>query len=294
MAHIAQSPGPTLSQLIRSGELQLVIVGVPNARRNAEWMLSHALDCRATDLYLDTHRVPEPDRIECYRRLISRRAHREPLQYILGMTEFMSLPFHMTPGVFIPRPDTECVVELAETRLAGGAAERVLDLCCGSGVIAVSLVRRNGMRATAVDISPAAAELTRHNAELNGVADRITCLTDDAIAFLRGNDERFDMIVCNPPYIATGELVALPPEVRDHEPAASLDGGPDGLSFYRSGAALLREALSPGAPVFLEIGADQAPAVVDILTDAALVDIEVHPDYAGRDRVVIAHRPLEK
>lgn len=289
MQPTTHSPGPTVSQLIRSGELELVVAGVPNARRNAEWMLSHVLGCRAADLYLDTQQVPRVERVNEYRGLVSRRVGREPLQYLLGTTEFMSLPFVAVPGVFIPRPDTECLVEIAETMLTPNS--RVLDVCCGSGVIGVSLLRRAaGTTLTAVDVDANAVALTRQNAELNGVAGRITCEMRDGIAFLQGIEERYDMIVCNPPYIPSGTLAALPPEVRNHEPRRSLDGGADGLDFYRAMAPWLPRALRPAAPVLMEIGADQAEAVAGILVDATLVDIEVDRDYAGCDRVVTARR----
>jgi release factor glutamine methyltransferase len=286
---IIQSPEPTVSQLIRGGELELVVAGVPNARRNAEWMLSHVLGCRAADLYLDTQQRPQSGLVHEYRRLVARRAGREPLQYLLGTTEFMSLPFLTVPGVFIPRPDTECLAEIAESMTDPHAA--VLDLCCGSGVIGISLLHRSeGTRLTAVDVDASAVALTRRNAALNGVSDRMVCELGDGIAFLRDVTEPFDVIVCNPPYIASEVLSALPPEVRNHEPRTSLDGGPEGLSFYRDMAPLLPRALRPGAPVLLEIGADQAAAVSAILADAGLVDIAVDRDYAGCDRVVSARR----
>jgi release factor glutamine methyltransferase len=288
----AHFQNPTVSQLIRDGEIHLVVAGVPNARRNAEWMLADLLRCRAADLYLDATRAPDAGDVERYRELIERRSSREPLQYILGHTEFMSLPFRSRPGVFIPRPDTECLVEIAEARLNRGAA-RVLDLCCGSGVIAVSLLRRHpDVTTVAVDVDAAAGELTIHNAEANGVHDRMRFVGADAAGFLEGTDERFDMVACNPPYIATGEMNDLPPEVRDHEPWLSLDGGADGLDFYRGVAGPLCRCLKPGASVLFEIGSAQAAGVRAILEAASLVDIEVHQDYAGCDRVVVA-RPLE-
>lgn len=294
MDRVASFRAPTVSELIRGGEMELVIGGVPNARRNAEWMLAHVLGCRAADLYLDTQRRPDADQVARYRLLISRRAKREPLQYILGTTEFMSIPFRTVPGVFIPRPDTECLVELAESCPPGNTGS-VLDLCCGSGVMGVSLLcRREGLRLTAVDVDPDAVALTKENAELNGVADRITCVPAEGIAFLSEVEARFDMIVCNPPYIPSEALAALPPEIRNHEPAVSLDGGPEGLGFYRAAAPLLAGAMRPGGTVLFEIGAGQAAAVVGILGETTLVDIDVHRDYAGCDRVVTARaRPAD-
>lgn len=311
-----QHDSPNVSDLIRGGELELVINGVPNARRNAEWMLSHVLGCRAADLYLDTSRQPGADEVNRYRELIGRRSSREPLQYIVGNTEFMSLPFETRPGVFIPRPDTECLAEIAEACLNAwtGPSRTVLDLCCGSGVIGVSLASRvSNVHLTAVDINPSAVALTLSNAARNGVATRTVAVQSEGIAFVRTSGVRFDMIVCNPPYIAASEMEALPPEVARHEPPESLDGGADGLDFYRALAEPAWRALVPGGWLLLEIGSQQARDVITILNgenpaastrraaasvsgfstkSTSFVDIAVHRDYAGCDRVVVARRPI--
>jgi release factor glutamine methyltransferase len=299
------SPTTTVSWLLRRGESYLVGRGVPNARRNAEWLLSHVLDCRAADLYLDTSYAPAPLQVGAYKRLLQRRGSREPLQYILGTTEFMSLSFCLAAGVFIPRPDTEVLVEriepylaMLEGREAIGARDaggvQMADLCCGSGVIAISLAKRvGGVRAVAVDLSPAAVDLAAKNAELNGVADRVECVRGEAVAFLAQTSTRFDAIVCNPPYVATGDIEALPPEIKLHEPRLGLDGGASGLDFYRAAAPMLRRALKPGGVVAFEIGSDQAESVRALLADEAFEHITVHRDYADHDRVVIAEMSRE-
>jgi release factor glutamine methyltransferase len=321
---------PNISELVRGGEVELVVHSVPNARRNAEWMLAHVLECRAADLYLDSSRQPSETQVRLYKTLLERRAAREPLQYILESTEFMSLSFHTVPGVFIPRPDTECVVEHAEAMLAaqgyrgwregterrmtattlGPSSSRpaevrpaaadvaepfqILDLCCGSGVIAVSILKRlPGVRATALDLNADAVELTARNAALNGVGERIDCVCGDAFEFLASTCATFDMIVCNPPYIASGELAALPPEVRVHEPNLSLDGGADGVDFYRALCQTAAAVLYPGAAMVVEIGAGQGAAVSSLLHAASFVDISVRQDYAGCDRVVTARSATE-
>jgi release factor glutamine methyltransferase len=298
------SQRPNISQLVRGGEVELVVNSVPNARRNAEWMLAHVLECRAAELYVDTSREPSAEQVRLYKALLKRRAGHEPLQYILESTEFMSLPFQTMRDVFIPRPDTECVVEHAETMLAAAVegkpvqepqpdAAHILDLCCGSGVIAVSLLKRlPTCTATAVDLNAGAVALTERNAALNGVRDRIDCVYGDAFEFLESTLSIFDMIVCNPPYIPTGELEALPPEVRLHEPEASLDGGADGLDFYRTACAIAATAMSPGAPIVFEIGDAQGAAVSALFDAASFVDIRVRQDYAGCDRVVAARRAV--
>jgi len=296
-----------VSQLIRDGESYLAMRGVPNARRNAEWLLAHVLACRSADLYLDTHYVPAPIQVRAYERLLDRRGSREPLQYILGMTEFMSLPFYAVPGVFIPRPDTEILVEKIEEHLAkvngrattdgssmtralqSDAPRHVLDLCCGSGVIAVSVVKRVARTvATAVDVTDIATDVAARNADLNCVGRRVDCIRADAIEFLENSPHRFDVIACNPPYVPTDDLASLAPEIKLHEPRLGLDGGRGGLDFYCAIVHVLRRSLKPGGAAFFEIGAGQAERVCELLAGESLTDVSVYKDYAGQNRVVVA------
>jgi release factor glutamine methyltransferase len=299
----------TVSKLIRRGESYLTKRGVPNARRNSEWLLAHVLACRSVDLYLERDCVVNPLQTAAFGRLIERRGKREPLQYILGSTEFMSLPFYSRPAVFIPRPDTEVLVESVERLLAArdvrsGAKPpyhvsdlpgettrevRLADLCCGSGVIAVAMVKRSPkIVATAVDVSRAAVDLTAKNASLHAVDDRVECVCGDAIEFLATSRQRFAAIVCNPPYIPMADLPVLAPEIRLHEPRLGLDGGADGLDFYRAAIPLLRDRLTTNGIVGFEIGSDQGAAVREMLDTASMCDIQVKQDYSGNDRVVVA------
>jgi release factor glutamine methyltransferase len=298
-----------VSKLIRHGESFLTNSGVPNARRNAEWLLAHVLACRSADLYLDTHYVPAPVQVTAYERLLERRGSREPLQYILGMTEFMSLPFYAVPGVFIPRPDTEVLVEGLEEHLAraneqasraadsfslartlqSAAPRHVLDLCCGSGVIAVSIVKRvAGTVATAVDVSTVATDVAAKNAELNCVGRRVECICAEAIEFLESSVHRFDVIACNPPYVPTADIASLAPEIQLHEPRLSLDGGRGGLDFYCAIVPVLRRSLRAGGAAFFEVGAGQAEGVCELLAGDSLADVKIYKDYAGNNRVVVA------
>ena len=282
----------SVSQLIRYGESFLTSHGVPNALRNAEWLLAHVLDFRSADLYLDGSYSPAQTQIDAFQRLLDRRGAREPLQYILGTTEFMSLQFYSPPGVFIPRPDTEALVERIERHLqdnGDGGRRLIADLCCGSGVIGISVVKRvANTTARAVDLSQAAVDLTARNAALNGVRDRVECIHGDAIEYVGQVGDRFDVVACNPPYIPTDDIQNLAPEIREHEPKLGLDGGGTGLDFYCAIAGVLRRSLKSGGLLAFEIGSDQAERVADILADRGFVEIEVHPDYAGLDRVVIA------
>jgi release factor glutamine methyltransferase len=210
----------------------------------------------------------------------------------------MSLSFVTRPGVFIPRPDTEILVERAETIVGaarGGAdageirPRMLLDLCCGSGVIGIALVKRlGGFNGVGVDVDDGAVMLSRENAEGNGVADRMRIVHADAESFLRETAERFDLVVCNPPYIRTGDMPGLPPEVKDHEPARSLEAGDEGLDFFSSVVPLVPRALAPGAAIAFEIGDTQGRDVEAILAESSFEEIEIHPDYKMLDRVVTA------
>jgi release factor glutamine methyltransferase len=280
----------TIRDLLNRAEGHLVKHGVPNARRNAEWMMCAVLEIRMLDLYVRSREAVAHTDAACYWRVIERRAAREPLQYILGNTEFMSLPFLSRPGVFVPRPDTEILVERAERwlrRIPLHQPALVLDLCSGSGIIGVSIARRvPNTGVTAVDVSEAAVELTADNAALNGVSDRVRLVHDDAIEYLTGTADRFVAILCNPPYIASAELAGLPREVRDHEPVEALDGGADGLDFYRRAIPKMVRCLLPGGLVAVEIGDTQGAEVAAMFVAAGFTDVSVIPDLSDRDRVV--------
>lgn len=278
----------SIRSLLNRGEHYLVAHGVPNARHNTEWLLGHVLSRRSTDLYLESDRAIDGDGVSRFDELVKRRGAREPLQYILGSTEFMGLPFLTSNRVFIPRPDTEVLVEKVEALIQRSAHRRVLDLCTGSGVIAVSLAKRiPDVFVTAVDLSIEAVELTAKNAYANDVIDRVACVHGDALDFLSTCDTHFDVIVSNPPYIRSEDLSDLPPEVLLHEPTLSLDGGHDGLEFYRLAIPLLVEHLSPGGMVAFEIGMDQANDIQHILSEAGFGGALVYKDYANHDRVIV-------
>ncbi len=279
---------------LKQAEAHLVSHGVPNARRNAEWMLCHSLGWSMLDVYVQSAAPLDRESARRYWEIVERRANREPLQYIVESTEFMSLPFEVRRGVFVPRPETELLVEKAEARLRARPIHEpltVLDLCSGSGIVGVSLAYRvPNVEVVAVDASPEAVELTTANADRNAVADRVRAVRGDAFDFLEHFGACFTAIVCNPPYIATGELAALPREVRDHEPMVALDGGADGLDFYRRASPLLARRLHPGGFVLFEIGDTQAAAVSSLLQGAGLAGVAVHKDLAGCDRVVWADK----
>jgi release factor glutamine methyltransferase len=206
----------------------------------------------------------------------------------------MSLPFQIRPGVFVPRPDSELLVEKTEEKLKRYRRPvRVLDLCSGSGVIGISLAKRLAdCEVVGVDCSEDAVRLACKNASVNGVSERIRFVHAAAERYLSHPTRAFTAVVCNPPYIASGDIPKLPPEVRNHEPMAALDGGPEGLDFYREIIPRLNAALEAGGYAAFEIGSTQRDAVVALLEAADFHLMESHRDYGGHDRVVIGRRPL--
>jgi release factor glutamine methyltransferase len=263
--------------------------GIENPRAEAHLLLAHVLNCSKIDLVVRYDDVPtEADRAR-FRELIHRRVAGWPVAYLIGTRDFYLLTFEVTPAVLIPRPDTETLVLEALARLKPLANPTVLDLGTGSGCIAVSIAHQKpDARVVAVDISPDALDVARRNAARHRVADRITFLQGDLFAPLPPGS-RFDLVVSNPPYIAAHEFADLAPEVRDHEPRTALDGGSDGLTFYRRIAAGVGTVLKPGGLLLVEIGATQEADVRAIL--AAQPGLHLGPtlkDLAGRPRVISA------
>jgi release factor glutamine methyltransferase len=283
-----------IRELLRLAERELQNAQVPNAANNAAWMLCELLGWKMIDVYAHHRARLSDELLDLYWDMIERRAGREPLQYIVGSTEFMSLPFEARPGVFIPRPETETLVENADRMLREFPLHQplcALDLCCGSGIIGVSLAHRIGnLEVTAVDVSGEAVELTAHNARQNDVDARVRVVQSDAFRYLENWPEPVTAILCNPPYIESDDLARLPREVREHEPLLALDGGADGLDFYRRVTPLLRPRLAPNGFVMFEIGDTQADAVMEFLRGAGFAKVFVMPDLSGRDRVVTARQ----
>jgi release factor glutamine methyltransferase len=214
--------------------------------------------------------------------LASRRIAGEPLQHVLGETDFYGCRLQVEPGVFIPRFETEEVAEFAAERIK--PEHSVLDLCTGSGCIALAVQKKTGARVTASDISAEALALAKRNAEENGVT--VDFMLSDMFEAI---EEKFDVILSNPPYIATAEIGTLDPVVRDFEPGAALDGGEDGLKFYRVIAAEAKNYLRAGGLIVLEIGAGQAEAVSALF--AGYADVQVKKDIYGSDRIFSARLP---
>jgi release factor glutamine methyltransferase len=255
---------------------------IESARLEAELLLAATLDLDRVGLYINFERPLEVAELKAFRERVRRRALREPVQYILGETEFWSLPFNVGPAVLVPRADTEILVEEALARIDGPA--RILDVGTGSGAIAVALAHEKPeLQVMAIDCSEPALVIARGNALRNGVAERVTCLAGDLAALPSGP---FEMVVSNPPYIPTTDLAQLMPEVRDYEPRLALDGGADGLNAYRQLAMQAGQVLTPGGWLLVEIGIGQAVDVSSLLKAAGMIEIGQRNDYAGIPRVV--------
>jgi release factor glutamine methyltransferase len=262
--------------------------GLDTPRLDSEILLAHALGCPKIELYVRIdEEPPEPVRT-VFREMIKKRADGMPVAYLVGYREFYSLPFHVTPAVLIPRPETETLVMEALRLLKPMADPRVLDLCTGSGCVAVTIAKQHKTaRVTATDISAEALAVATKNAERHSMTDRVTFLKGDLAAAVAG--QTFDVVVSNPPYIAQSELPTLDPGVRNFEPTGALDGGPDGLDFYRRLAADVLALLNPGGTVLVEIGVTQEAAVRELFA-AQLEPGKTFKDQAGRPRVVTARR----
>ncbi len=253
------------------------------ARLEAELLLAATLGMDRVGLYVNFERPLDPTELAAFRERVQRRARREPVQYILGETEFWSLRFHVSPAVLVPRGDTEVLVEEALARIEG--ASRVLDVGTGSGAIAVALAHEKPeILMTALDCSLPALEVARRNAVRNGVADRVNCLAGELAALPPGP---FDMVVSNPPYIPARDWEKLMPEVRDHEPRLALDGGEDGLEAYRHLARQAGRILAPGGWLLVEVGIGQAKDVSALFKAGGLIEINQRDDYARIPRVVM-------
>ncbi|NVN99704.1 MAG: peptide chain release factor N(5)-glutamine methyltransferase [Geobacteraceae bacterium] len=255
--------------------------GIENARLEGEWLLCHALSLDRVGLYLNFDKPLLESELAAFRALVSRRAKREPLQHILGTQEFMGLEFMVSAAALIPRYDTELLV--SEALKALPKAQRVLDIGTGSGCVAIALARNlPAATVVSVDISKAALELAQSNASLNSA---VVDLREGSL-FEPVNGEYFDLIVSNPPYIPAADIETLQPEVRDFEPRSALDGGVDGLDFYRQIARIAPQHLSSGGWLLLEVGIGQATEVSQMLAENGFSDIYSAKDSGRIDRVV--------
>ncbi len=271
---------------------RLAPCGIDGAEREAGLFITEGLDIDPVRLYRDNPGIREEQAV-ALREMADRRSRREPLQYILGRIDFAGLEISVGPGVLIPRPETELMAEHAARALlrrrASGNRQRtmILDLCTGSGCLALALARAfPDARVLGVDISETALGYARENARLNGTGN-VEFLRGHLFEPLRGG-RLFDLVVSNPPYIKTGDINGLQPEVRDWEPLVALDGGEDGLDFYREIIPAARRFLRHRGVLMLELGAEAAEAVAGMFRRSGYTRIEIFKDYAGIKRVIQA------
>lgn len=276
----------TYEEALREGIRILRAHDVPDAAPDAHLLIEHASGLDRTGYFMHGRDEMPAEKQEEYFRLITERAKRIPLQHLTGVQEFCGLQFRVSPDVLIPRQETELLVMRACSLLEGRDGARVLDMCTGSGCIAVSILhllsgKRVGVSMTASDISAKALAIAEENARGNGM--EITFARGDLFENTEGV---FDLIVSNPPYIRTDVISSLMPEVRGHDPLAALDGGEDGLYFYREITRRAPEHLAEGGWLLFEIGFDQAGDVSLLMEQAGFRDITVRKDLSGLDRIV--------
>jgi release factor glutamine methyltransferase len=284
----------TLVQAWTGARRRLEAAGVDSPVIDARLLLQGAAEASRTDIITDPHRMLTPSQAEALEAYVARREAREPVSHILGRKGFWTIELKITPDVLTPRPDTEVVVDFVLKSFGDDAPLHILDLGVGSGAILLAvLAERPKATGIGLDISPAALEIARENVALLGLEERVVLAESD---WAQGQpDEAFDVVVSNPPYIASEVIASLAPEVRDHEPHLALDGGPDGLDAYRILGPEVLRVLKPGGLFAVEIGYDQSAAVEGLMRDAGALGVRTLKDLADKDRVVIgAKKPLGK
>jgi release factor glutamine methyltransferase len=278
----------TVLEVIRWTAARFTERGLPTPRLDAEILVAHALALPRVQLYVQFDRPLTADELAAIRALIKRRQAGESVAYLVGKKEFWGIDFGVDARVLVPRPDTETLIEEARERLAGVEAPRIADVGTGSGAIALTLAKLfPGAGVVAVDVSAGALEVARGNAERLGLS----------VTFVEGDLDRplaphapFSLIAANLPYIPTGDMATLPPEVKS-EPALALDGGADGLALVRRLVSAAPALLAPGGALLLEIGAGQAAATADLQREAGFSDVRTRRDLGGVDRVVSGVKP---
>jgi len=282
----------TVLEVIQRSAEFLTKKGVESPRLQVELLLAHLLAMPRMKLYLSFERVLTESELAQLRQLVKRRGNREPLQHIVGSTNFCGLEFAVNRHVLIPRPETEILAERAckflQMRSAESKRTRALDFGTGSGCLAVLMaVKSQATDVHAVEVSADALGIARENASRQNVGDRIIFHQGDGFSAL-GAEAEFDLIVANPPYIPSEEILSLEPEVRDHDPKLALDGGVDGLDFYRMLSAEAKSRLSDEGRLMIEFGEGQAEKIREIFEDQKWIVEAIERDYTQRLRFLTA------
>ena len=270
------------ADLYAKGKERLAEAQIEEAALDARLLLEFVCETDRTTLFAHPEKEVSREQEEQYEELIEKRGQHIPLQHLTGQQDFMGLTFAVNEHVLIPRQDTEILVEEMMRDLHDGV--HILDMCTGSGCILLSLLHySNDTTGVGADLSEEALKVASANAESLGMTERVVFQHSDLFSSI---DEKFDIIVSNPPYIRTDVIETLMPEVRDHDPRMALDGTADGLHFYREIIKESEHYLKRGGQLFFEIGHDQADEVSGIMAEAGFIEIKVVKDFAGLDRVV--------
>lgn len=282
-----------LLQAWQGARARLEAAGIPGPVIDARVLVEAACGVTRADIVGDPYRELDAGQVERLDDYLERRIRREPVSHILGRRGFWNIMLGVTPDVLTPRPETEVIVDHALRLFPEGRPFRLLDLGVGSGAILLAiLAERPAARGLGVDASEEALAVARDNAARLGMGGRVALLRGDWTAGL--GDAGFDLVVSNPPYIATDVIETLDPEVRVYEPRLALDGGPDGLDAYRTLAPEILRVLKPGGRFLVEIGFDQKVAVEALFRQAGALEVETLPDLSTHDRVVTGVKnPLE-
>ena len=274
--------------IIQESEKWLAERGVPDSRLDTEYLLAEVLRLDRVGLYLAFDRPITESELVDFRALLKRRGKREPLQHVLGYTEFMGHRILTSSAALIPRPETEILVEQALVMLKNIAEPRVIDIGTGTGCIAIGIALENPkVKILALEISGLALELARENIAAHALADKIILSQFDILKTLPRLQERVDLVVSNPPYINYSELSGMQKEVAEFEPHQALFDSDDGLVFYRRYAEILPRLLNPGGRFLFEFGGEhQAKAILNIFMTAGLTELEITNDYAGHPRLI--------
>ena len=259
----------------------------------ARLLVAHAAEKTVPQLLRDLKLYTTDAVVQKTASYLERRKLGEPVAYITGSWEFYGIPLQITKDVLIPRSDTEVLIDTAKEFLLGRKMDaRILDLCTGSGCIACALAREfPASRIVAVDISASALQVCRSNIVQNRLTSRVLCMQADALASPPLGIGTFDIIISNPPYIASADIMELEPSVRDYEPIWALDGGEDGLKFYRGIIKHWKQVLRRGGLLLFEVGEDQASSVQEMMMNAGFAEAEYRQDTAGINRVVVGRLP---
>ena len=282
----------TVLEVIQKSSDFLAKRGVDSARLQTELLLAHVLKLPRMKLYLNFERKLSDTELGSIRELVKRRGQREPLQHITGSTSFCGLEMAVNRHVLVPRPETELLAEAGWQFLSTihSQPSTALDFGTGSGCIAIALAAKcPAARIVALDVSEEALAVAKQNAAINGVSEQTEFLHEDGLRALP-TDSRFDLFISNPPYIATAEIATLQPEVRDFDPRGALDGGADGLDFYRMLADQAGHFLKPEGKIMLEFGDGQADGIKRMFESQKWVVEAVREDYTRRPRILVARR----